>query len=82
MNVILPAGEPVDLYDESGITPGTQIAVQNIAGNDVRVSLTEAGVGTDYNVLGPYASITSASAPAGQWAMCVAGGAVNVQEVV
>lgn len=34
-NVSLEAGEPIDLYDATGIAVGTQIEVQNIGAVDV-----------------------------------------------
>lgn len=84
-NVILPAGEWVDLYASTAIVVGTKICIQNITPNDVRLvtSATEPS-GTDDHIPLVYGSGVTAeneTGDPGAWALCVGGGAVDVKEV-
>jgi hypothetical protein len=84
MNVKLPSRTWVDLYASTGITVGLQIKTINITPNDVRLADTTIeptpaddhipllfGRGVYQNDIGDL----------GAWAMCVAGGAIDVKEV-
>lgn len=82
-NVTLPARTWVDLYDATGITVGVQIEAINLTPNDVRLAATsvEPTVNDDHIPL-TYRSgkgLNDAGDP-GAWALCVAGGAVDVRE--
>jgi len=83
-NVILPARTWVDLYAATGFTVGVQLNTVNLTPNDVRLVATENepvasdshipllfGRGTGQNDIGD----------PGAWALCVAGGAIDVAEV-
>lgn len=83
-NVVLPIGEWVDLYTETGLTVGTQIQVQNVGDVDIRV-VTQAATPTDasgYNIIRPFSlTFVSQDAPTGAWARAdTADGSVNVGE--
>ena len=82
-NVVLPEGEWVDLYDATGIVVGVQIDVVNMTPNDVRLASTAAEpVPADDHtpLLFGRAIGQNDDADPGAWAMCVAGGAVDVTE--
>ena len=83
-NVTLPAGVWVDLYDATGFTVGAQIETLNITPNDVRLAYSAATpVVADNHVplLFGRGSARNTSGDPGAWALCVAGGAIDVQEV-
>ncbi|CAH9016219.1 conserved hypothetical protein [Vibrio phage 120E34-1] len=80
-NVKLSPNVAVDLYDETGITPGTQIQVYNNDNTTVKLSTSEAGLSDDYvNVEGKDAWFND-TGDAGAWAICFSGGLINVKEV-
>lgn len=80
-NVNLPSSVAVDLYDETGITPGTQIQAYNNGNTTVKLSTSEAGLSDDYvNVEGKDAWLNDAG-DAGAWAICFSGGLINIKEV-
>lgn len=83
-NVVLPARTWVDLYDATGIAVGTQLSVHNITPNDVRLAATAAEpvVSDDHIPLIFGRGITALNnvADPGAWALCVGGGAIDVQE--
>ena len=83
-NVTLPKRTWVDLYDATGITPGTQIQVMNITPNDVRLAATALEPTPPYDhvpLLFGRGSLVNETTDAGAWALCLAGGAVDVREV-
>ena len=83
-NVKLPPRTWVDLYAATGITVGVQIKTINVNPNDVRLAYTalEPVVSDDHVPLlfgrGVYQNEIG---DLGAWAMCVAGGAIDVKEV-
>ena len=85
MNISLPARTFVDVYDATGITVGTQLIFTNLTPNDVRLhdSATIPVVGDDhFPLLFGRGSVLNETGDAGSWAMCVAGGAIDVKEAV
>lgn len=84
-NVKLPAGQWVDLYAGAGVPVGNQITALNITPDDVRLASTagEPDGTTDHVPLlfGRGKGINQAG-DVGAWAMCPAGGAVDILEVV
>lgn len=84
-DVILPANTPVDLYAASGIAVGTKVSVQNVTSGVVRVH-----VGAVAPTLGVSGAVLLSSGESGEndtgdtglWAWSVAGGAVQIEEVV
>ena len=83
-NISLPAGQWVDLYDESGIAVGTQITTQNVGQTRIQVH-TGASAPTEpagFNVLLPDGSTyTNQASSNGEWAISmVADGLINVGE--
>jgi len=82
-NIILPAGVWVDLYDESGITVGTRIQVQNITTDDV-ILCTKATVPTGsegHQLLRPGVFLTNEIGDSGAWAYSITPSGVNVRIV-
>lgn len=79
MDVILPAGVPVELYFASGIPAGIQLKVHNIASNDVRLASIESGLAADHVVIGPYGCAVNDSSEMQGWALSLSGGAINVR---
>lgn len=83
-NVVLPERTWVDLYVEAGIVVGTQIEVVNLTPNDVRLASTAAEpTPSDDHLPLPYRSAKGVNdaGDLGAWALCVAGGGVDVKEV-
>ena len=80
-NVTLPPTVAVDLYDETGITPGTQIQVYNNDNTTVKLSTSEAGLSDDYVNVGGFEALHNDTGDAGAWALCFSGGLINVKEV-
>ena len=83
-NVKLPARTWVDLYAATGITVGVQIKTINITPNDVRLAdtATEPTPNDDHiPLLFGRGVFENDIGDAGAWAMCVAGGAIDVKEV-
>lgn len=82
-NVTLPARTWVDLYAATGFTVGVQIETINLTPNDVRLAATAAEpTVSDGHIPLPYRSgkgVNDAGDP-GAWALCVAGGAIDVRE--
>lgn len=84
-NVALPARTWVDLYAATGIVVGTQIEVLNLTPNSVRLASTEfEPTVSDDHVPLPFraAKGVNDAGDDGAWALCVAGGGVDVKEVV
>jgi len=84
-SIVLPSGQPVDLYAETGITVGTQVSVQNVTSGDVRiyVGATEPTLGVSGGaLLVPGQTGENTQGDSGLWAWSVAGGAVQVVEGV
>lgn len=83
-NIPLPANTWVDLYAESGITPGTQILTQNIGASNIRLhaSLAEPTVEGYRRAAAGQEAINDAG-DSGAWAYSpVVDGLVNVKAVV
>lgn len=80
-NTPLPADVWVDIYAATGITVGTQILVQNIGVCDVYLA-SQAAQPTDETrrqVLLRAQFALNDFNDAGAWAICTAGGALNVR---
>ncbi|AUR97654.1 hypothetical protein NVP1243O_31 [Vibrio phage 1.243.O._10N.261.54.B5] len=80
-NVTLPPTVAVDLYDETGITPGTQIQVYNNDNTTVKLSTSEAGLSDDYINMDAKSAWLNDSGDSGAWAVSFSGGLINVKEV-
>ena len=80
-NVKLDKNTAVDLYDATGITPGTQIQVYNNDSTTVKLSTSEAGLSDDYVNVGGFEAFHNDAGDAGAWAICFSGGLINVKEV-
>lgn len=83
VNVVLPRNQWVDLYDETGITVGSQINSVNLTANDVRLAATanEPTVTDDHVILAFRAGVAqNDTGDPGAWALCVGGGAIDVEE--
>jgi hypothetical protein len=84
-NVSLPARTWVNLYAATGIVVGTQIEVVNLTPNSVRLAATLAQPTVNDDHLPLEFRTTKGindAGDAGAWALCVAGGGVDVKEVV
>ena len=87
-NIPLPAGQWVNLYDESGITVGIAISVGNIGTSDIHltVRVTEPPVGFDaYEILQRKPAVPYRNSPGdvGAWAFSPnQDGKVNVRVAV
>ena len=84
MNVKLPARTWVDLYNATGITIGTQVSLINLTSNDLRLSdaAAEPTVSDDHIPLAYRSgSALNSTGDLGLWALCAAGGGINVREV-
>ena len=83
-NILLPAGTWVDLYDESGITVGTQINVQNVGAGHIYLyaGATSPISLSGYAVLVEYGVMQNDSGDSGAWAYSESGGKVNVRASV
>ena len=80
-NTILPPGVWVDLYADTGIQIGCKIIVQNIGVCDVYL-VTQATEPTDESarqILQRSKFALNDNGDSGAWAICLAGGAVNVR---
>ncbi|AUR99192.1 hypothetical protein NVP1263B_32 [Vibrio phage 1.263.B._10N.286.51.B1] len=80
-NVKLSPTVAVDLYDATGITPGTQIQVYNNDNTTVKLSTSEAGLSDDYVNVDAKDAFHNDAGDAGAWAICLSGGLINVKEV-
>jgi hypothetical protein len=85
--IVLPSGQWIDLYAETGITVGTQIIVQNVGNANARLteSATEPeyinGSVKGYNRIIPSQYLTSATTPVGAWAYAHRGTRLQVEPV-
>lgn len=80
--VILPRNVWVDLYAETGITPGTSLIIQNI-GRDETVlteSATEPTSGYGHNKLPSRQYVTNETANVGAWAYSSRGTKLQIEE--
>jgi len=80
-NISLPPQEWVDIYNQSSITVGTQILVQNIGVCDVYLR-SQAAKPTDdeaHQIIGRGQFAVNDFGDAGAWAYCRAGGSINVR---
>ena len=85
MIVKLPKGTYVDLYATTGVTVGNVLAVTNVTGADVQLFATAAEpvTGDDFfPCLFRHNTVNNELNDLGAWAICPAGGAVDVREVV
>ena len=81
-NVTLSKGVPTDLYLATGISVGTQITIQNITGNRVRLATSQLGLTEDYRVMDQNQTGTNKAADTGAWALCTLGDCeINVRVV-
>lgn len=80
-NVKLSPTVAVDLYDATGITPGTQIQVYNNGNTTVKLSASEVGLEDDFVNVGGFDSFRNDAGDAEAWAVCFSGGLINVKEV-
>lgn len=73
----------VDLYDESGITPGTKVLVQNVGSNSVRLyeSVAAPTHSSGYNILEENKYAYSSLTPVGIWASSGRSTLLQVEEV-
>ena len=83
MNVTLPANTLVDLYAATGLTVGTVIEVANMTADSVRLFSTADAEFTDdhYPCEFRRPPVVNKATDLGAWALSVAGGIVDVQEV-
>jgi len=87
-NILLPAGQWVDLYAGSGFPAGTALSVANIGAADVYVTVaaSEPPIGYDaYNVINRANGVLyrNTAGDAGAWAYSQhCDGKLNVREVV
>jgi len=85
MNVKLPDSVFVDLYDATGIAVGNKIDALNITPNDISLysSAAEPTVSDDHiPLLFGRGKGQNEAGDAGAWAICIGGGAIDIQEVV
>jgi hypothetical protein len=81
MNVILPAGTWVNIYDMQGVSDGVDIDAINITPSDVRLvsSATTPTVSDDHiPLIYGRGKATISQGALGAWAFCLAGGAISV----
>ena len=80
--VKIPSGTWVDLYSETGISPGTKIIIQNLGDSKVRVSesSTIPTLQSGYNVLSPNGYLTNTASNVGAWAYAHEGTSLQVEE--
>lgn len=82
-SVRLPANTWVDIYDETGITAGTQLIIQNSGSSEVILveSATEPNTNTTgSNSLPTRNFFTNAASNVGAWAYTETGGKLQVEE--
>lgn len=80
-NVKLDRGVAVELYAETGITPGAKVQVYNNDSTTVKLSSSEIGLENDYVNVGSLDSFCNDAGDAEAWAICLSGGLINVKEV-
>lgn len=80
--VTLPANTWIDLYDDTGISVGVQLIIQNIGSDEARLSesAVEPISTTGYNNLLLNTYLTSTSTPVGAWAISRLGTTLQVEE--
>ncbi len=83
LNVVIPPNVWTDLYAASGITVGNRIAVQNIGVCDIFLSAQAIAPVDNINhqVLKRSQFMVNDAGDNGAWALCIAGGLVNVRLV-
>ena len=80
-NIVLPAGIAVNLYAATGTAVGTQLQIQNVGSDDVRLATTQAELVTNHAVIAARETAVNNAGDAGAWAMCAAGGGVNARVI-
>lgn len=80
--VIIPPSTWVDLYDETGITIGVQLVIQNTGGSDARLSesATEPDNESGYNTIIPRVYLTNQTSAVGAWGFSDTGTTLQVEE--
>jgi len=80
--VTLPARTWVDLYDDTGITLGVQLIIQNLGRDETRLSesVAEPTSTTGYNNLLTNEYLTSDASPVGAWAFSRLGTRIQIEE--
>lgn len=73
MIITLSPNAPVNLYSAVGIAVGIQLHVQNITGNRIRLSTSQAGLSDNYNVVDNTTPWVNKSTDAGGWVICTIG---------
>ncbi len=80
----IPSNTWVDLYSETSISNGTKLIIQNVGGNDARLSESSSkpdiqfkSIG--YNNISPGQYLESDSAPVGLWAYAYIGTSLQVE---
>lgn len=81
MNVTIPAGEYVDIYDVTGFTVGTQLSFVNISNTSIRLFDTELEPdGSDDQFPVVWGNIVyNETGDAGSWAFAPVGGGLEVR---
>lgn len=72
-NIILSAGTWTDLYDKSGITPGTKIKIVNLSQTQIMLhtGLTQPDKASGFIPLAPGETLENIAASTGEWAHAV-----------
>jgi hypothetical protein len=70
MIITLSPSIPVNLYSATGIAVGTQLHVQNITGNRIRLSTSQTGLLDNYNVVDNTTPWVNKSSDTGGWVIC------------
>jgi len=80
--VKIPGNTWVDLYDETGLTIGVQLLIQNIGSSDALLSesATEPNLSSGYNIIIARQYLTNDSANVGAWAFSGNGTTLQVEE--
>ena len=82
-SIKVPSSQWVDIYDKSGIAPGTQVIIQNLKTPDCYLvdNATEPSADdTGYNLLSKGVFLTSATTPTMLWATSPIGSVIQVEE--
>lgn len=79
-NIRIPEKQWVNVYEQSGITVGTQIEIQNVGGGLLRVH-SGATVGEGYNLLPVRKRLQNVPGDSGAWVYGATGGQITVRQV-
>ncbi len=80
--VTVPKNTWVDIYAASGITPGTQMIIQNTGSSEAKLyeSAVQPIASTGYNIIPPRLYLTSETIPVGAWAFSETGTTLQCEE--